>query len=532
MTIQHAVFRTAILLCMCISSSLFAAISKGPVSQQKTLLSLTPHQTTLSLPVSKGTYVAGQATSPDEFSLCLADDKLHCERQLVSSHTGTAWFYLVAPVDSPVLQAKAKQNVQITLLKQVPRNQQTFNQPDISSPAVLNALRALQQQKDTDTVWQTLIENGAPLIEPSSKADEYLLTFLHRGAKHNALIFGAPDRDHGWMARLGNTDIWYKTYVVPDTTVVSYQIAPDVPRFEGSPFEQRVALKATARRDPLNPHTTKPDTPDPYMQFSVVTLPNAAPYNACDNDCKLTGTSQTFTLFSQRLNNHRQITLYTSPDNQHPADRLQLLLFDGVQFTTEINVLAALEQAVINNRIPAVDVVLIDTLDNATRGQELPDNSLFTQMLVEELLPEVYRLTGRAFTAEQRILAGSSYGGLGAFIHAFKASETFGNAIVMSGSFWWAAEPGYPSDRYFVSERVMASAPQKVRYAMTAGLFESSPTGKKGILSGSRHLRDILKVKGYEVHYKEYAGGHDYVIWERALVWGIEALFPYSNHHQ
>ncbi|MEC7470230.1 MAG: hypothetical protein VYC51_10315, partial [Pseudomonadota bacterium] len=73
-------------------------------------------------------------------------------------------------------------------------------QPDISSPAVLNALRALQQQKDTDTVWQTLIENGAPLIEPSSKADEYLLTFLHRGAKHNALIFGAPDRDHGWIS--------------------------------------------------------------------------------------------------------------------------------------------------------------------------------------------------------------------------------------------------------------------------------------------------------------------------------------------
>ena len=177
MNIHHAVFRTAILLCLCISSSLFAAISKGPVSQQKTLLSLTPHQTTLSLPVSKGTYVAGQATSPGEFSLCLADDKLNCDRQLVSSHTGTAWFYLVAPVDSPVLLTQAKQNIQITLLKQVPRNQQTFNQPDISSPAVLNALRALQQQKDTDTVWQTLIENGAPLIEPSGKADEYLLTF-------------------------------------------------------------------------------------------------------------------------------------------------------------------------------------------------------------------------------------------------------------------------------------------------------------------------------------------------------------------
>ncbi len=126
--------------------------------------------------------------------------------------------------------------------------------------------------------------------------------------------------------------------------------------------------------------------------------------------------------------------------------------------------------------------MLIDTLDNATRGQELPDNSLFTQMLVEELLPEAYRLTGRAFTAEQRILAGSSYGGLGAFNHAFKASETFGNAIVMSGSFWWAAEPGYPSDRYFVSERVMASAPQKVRYADRKGGGE----GKGGVVGVER----------------------------------------------
>lgn len=68
-------------------------------------------------------------------------------------------------------------------------------------------------------------------------------------------------------------------------------------------------------------------------------------------------------------------------------------------------------------------------------------------------------------------------------------------------------------------------------YVMMVGLFEFSLMGKKGILFGSWYLCDIFKVKGYEVYYKEYLGGYDYVIWEWVLVWGIEVLFFYLNYY-
>ncbi|MGP9670401.1 hypothetical protein ACT3S9_03660 [Pseudoalteromonas sp. AOP31-A2-14] len=39
-------------------------------------------------------------------------------------------------------------------------------------------------------------------------------------------------------------------------------------------------------------------------------------------------------------------------------------------------------------------------------------------------------------------------------------------------------------------------------------------------------MRDILKVKGYDVSYREYAGGHDYLVWQGTLIDGLFALFP------
>jgi enterochelin esterase family protein len=41
----------------------------------------------------------------------------------------------------------------------------------------------------------------------------------------------------------------------------------------------------------------------------------------------------------------------------------------------------------------------------------------------------------------------------------------------------------------------------------------------------NRHLRDILRLKGYSVHYEEIAGAHDYLNVRGALADGLIALF-------
>jgi enterochelin esterase family protein len=46
-----------------------------------------------------------------------------------------------------------------------------------------------------------------------------------------------------------------------------------------------------------------------------------------------------------------------------------------------------------------------------------------------------------------------------------------------------------------------------------------------GILLPNRHLRDVLRAKGYDVEYREFPGGHDPVNWRGTLADGLIALF-------
>jgi enterochelin esterase-like enzyme len=44
------------------------------------------------------------------------------------------------------------------------------------------------------------------------------------------------------------------------------------------------------------------------------------------------------------------------------------------------------------------------------------------------------------------------------------------------------------------------------------------------VLETSRHMRDVLLAKGYEVHYQQFVGGHDYLSWRGTLADGLIAL--------
>jgi enterochelin esterase family protein len=60
---------------------------------------------------------------------------------------------------------------------------------------------------------------------------------------------------------------------------------------------------------------------------------------------------------------------------------------------------------------------------------------------------------------------------------------------------------------------------------MDAGVFEVDSRGTGGaILEPSRHMRDVLLAKGYEVHYQQFNSGHDYLNWRGTLADGLIAL--------
>ena len=43
-------------------------------------------------------------------------------------------------------------------------------------------------------------------------------------------------------------------------------------------------------------------------------------------------------------------------------------------------------------------------------------------------------------------------------------------------------------------------------------------------LVANRHLRDVLRAKGYRVHYAEHGGKHDHAAWRDSFAEGLLAL--------
>lgn len=127
--------------------------------------------------------------------------------------------------------------------------------------------------------WQRIEQAGTPLIEPIDD-EQMLLTFLWRGEADNVRLLGSPYDGHVHLARLANSTIWYKSYVVPAQTRLSYRLAPNVPQIVSDESqdawrEQRRAVLATAGPDPLNHNAPFAQDDTLFSTASTVTLPKA-----------------------------------------------------------------------------------------------------------------------------------------------------------------------------------------------------------------------------------------------------------------
>jgi enterochelin esterase family protein len=60
--------------------------------------------------------------------------------------------------------------------------------------------------------------------------------------------------------------------------------------------------------------------------------------------------------------------------------------------------------------------------------------------------------------------------------------------------------------------------------ASKALMLGTEPMSRLAISAPSRHVRDVLLAKGYEVAYREFPGGHDYFWWIESLAEGLIAL--------
>ena len=121
----------------------------------------------------------------------------------------------------------------IVKIRRIP-NEEKKKEPELpQSPRIRALAEAVRHGTGTDAFWRDVAQSGTPLVEPAPAAQDgtsmVLLTFLWRGPVRNVTLLGSPSGNHDALQRLGDTDVWYQTYVVPASTRLSYQLAPNVP---------------------------------------------------------------------------------------------------------------------------------------------------------------------------------------------------------------------------------------------------------------------------------------------------------------
>lgn len=397
----------------------------------------------------------------------------------------------------------------------------------LRSPRLKALQERLAQGGDSRSFWQEMERQGTPLIEPWD-AEHQLVSFVWRGAGQSVRLFGSPSGNHEPLQRLGSSDVWWASFVMPRDARLSYGFAPDVPQVSADAMIQRRSILSTLQRDPLNRQSWGRSADlqavqDRYDGRSVLTLAKAPPQPWSQSRASVaTGQLQRHWLGSQALGNGRDIWIY-KPQGWQQADaagRSLLVLFDAQAYLRQVPTPAIIDNLMADGLLPATAVVLVANGQGDARSRELPPNPVFADFMGKQLMPWL-KTQGIAAGPERTVIAGSSYGGLASSYVALRYPQWFGNVLSLSGSYWWAPK-GEPPNWL---ARQYEQAPQlPIRFYFDAGLYEGARGGQAGIRETSQELGDVLRAKGNKVVQRVHSTGHDYVHWQGSLACGLLAL--------
>jgi enterochelin esterase family protein len=379
-------------------------------------------------------------------------------------------------------------------------------------------------QNALDGFWKEISERGTPVVEPAAGSErDVLVTILWRGNEEtrNVFVFQIPGIEKP-MARMLDTDLWYKTFRLQKGGRFVYRLATNLP--DPKEWVSIVRFGGAMRRDPLNPlqFAERGNELNPYevTLYSTAELPSAEPqlWNVVRPTVP-SGRLQREKFTSKLLRNERPIWIYTP--HGYAADKKPyglLVLSDGGLYVNSAQVATTLDNLIAARQIPPLVAVMVD---NPDRFRELACSTAYADFLVQEIVPWArtnYHATDRP---EQTIIGGASLGGLAAAFVGLKHPEVFGNVLSQSGSFPW--KPDEEKDWEWLTHQFAASPRLPLRFSFEAGLMENTGGGPPGrpipppLLTANRHLRDTLQSKGYPIHYTEFNGNHTMFTWRGTL---------------
>lgn len=389
------------------------------------------------------------------------------------------------------------------------------------SPRITSLEREVKSGNLTalEQFWREVTRDGAPLIEQiEGDSRNALVSFVWRAKEDTANVvvfgFGSGDPSRNQMSRLANTDLWYRTYLAPRDARVTYFLSPNDSLIPFDDLEEKDFAKraATFKADPLNKRAA-------IGGGSIVELPDAAasPWITRRPDGPK-GKLDNTRIKSTILNNERRAWVYTPPGYSREAKPYGLIvMFDGPMYTLLIPTATILDNLLAQSKAPPMVALILDNPTAESRSTEFACYEPFAEFISKEVIPWVRANYNVTTNPGQTVVSGVSFGGLAAAFLGYRHPEIFGNVITQSGSFWW--KPGKEIEPEWLTRQFAASPKLPLRFHLQVGLFETGPTpgGAPDMVAVSRHLRDVLKARGYEVGYAECNCGHDYLHWRGAL---------------
>ena len=414
----------------------------------------------------------------------------------------------------------------------------TMHSLDAGNALISPALRRLAEGLSAEEagVVEKFIEsaskNGAPLVEEIPGVDdEVLITFLWFAEKQldNVVvesILGVREIKDRSMHQLAGTPVWFKTFRVPHDLRMSYLLSPNDTRLTdlGQMLFTRI-VQATWVVDPLNDQTTGGIN---NRTWSVLDLrPDEERFWERVERFELLGSLANEQLESELLGNNRNVAVYT-PDG-YDFTRTQpypvLIFLDGYEFLEIDRTETALDQLILEGRIPPVVAVFVHNPTPESRNWEYNCNPQFLRFMAEELVPWIRRRFHVTTDPKNTAVIGRSLSGLASTCSAFYRPDLFGKVLAQSGSFWWSPV-GEPPE--WLAHQIALRDPKPIEFYLDVGNQENVPNPITGLsmLTVTRHMRDVLMAKQYKVIYREFSGGHDPLAWRSILPDGIQALFP------
>lgn len=403
-------------------------------------------------------------------------------------------------------------------------------------------IEEFRRTRDLAALTADLRAAEGPLVEPVG--DDLLVTFVWIGPQRQVSVRGAQlfeDRNamsHP-MHHVPGTEVWHLSVRAPRGVTTVYQYLVEDPFIDADkndlPLLGRLVAESRERSyaDPFNPRRLFPqaakiagadEAPRTHWD-SVLELPGLEPAPWFDGEAP---PLEEHRLVSRVLGNERTISVY-APARSGPCPLVVLL--DGESWVSVARLHAALAGLMTDGTIaPAVVAFVDNPPDGMTaRMKEMACDPAMTRMLTEELLPLLrssYDLNGEV------VVGGNSLGGLAAAFAAHERPDVFGAVLSVSGSYWWGYRPapqgwGKDDEPEWLTRQYAEAPLRPVRFWIDVGRLE---TGASPLAPGidqraaNRHLRTVLRAKGYDVTYHEAPGGHEFATFRRSVLKGLRAL--------